>query len=304
MAKKKESFFFIPPNPEQAQVNLPRYRSGSGKFDPDTNKPINESGWVAESQARESIGMLGQGGVGLTGGHGGRPVQATGRNLGAMGYMNSEIIIAIQISYPSFFQYQMMARQELSDLNDRHLLDIVTQVIYRPLHTFMLNLINSPNGPVPKDSGRLRNAMELSIGGGHYSGGGSNSQIGSLNPFYVILNTGKVPYAPVVNRMQTSWLQHFGATHRGYSGQSNRTGRRVRQKPHTLLDPGATIYWFQSVRDQSRQFAMQLWQNQMTGGQLANEMAPIIRYYQNLKPIPVNMTAQQLLQGLLAVRFS
>jgi len=300
IAKKQQPFFVIPVT---SQVSVPVFRPSGAKYDPSTQPfyepyghPTNEAGLVQTSRYREQAGILG--------------THPSARfNLGALGYLDSEVIAAIQMDYRNFMSIQAYTRLGNSDITENQLLHDIQDAFYMPLFGRIRTLINSL---APKDSGRLRNAMELAAGGGTHggtgaAGGGATSQIGTLNPFAVIINTGKVYYAPVVNKMPDNWLQHFGGPHRGYSGQSKRVGRRVKQSPHSLNDPQAIQYWYQEIVNGSRQFAQQLWMGLRAAGPLIRDLTPAANYLSTptqTRKVVVYYNPTDLVDALFAVRFS
>ena len=274
----------------QIQVPMPVL----GTFNPGSNY---EGSQVKISQGKANIGILGTIG---------------GLNLGPLGYNPNELIIMIQLDMRAFLTFQAVLRQINQNITESELLTGVINDIYTHLKPYMMGLINSI---VPRDSGRLRNAMELSIAGGRGSGaqGGSTTMISGLNPFMVILNTGMVSYAPVVNKMPDQWLIHPG-THgiRSRTTVGRPTGRPSgRTKvPSSLNDPQAETLWFDKVRDQSRLYAQQLWNNMLFGGYLFTLASKIVAGYQYLTPHPPGTTPtistyteQQIIQLLLGVRF-
>ena len=286
IAKKQQPFFVIPVS---SQVSVPVFRpTGQGQ----------EAVTVRTSQQRAQQGILRTTGSGM---------QAT--QLGPMGFLDSEIIAIIQMDYRNFMSIQAYTRLGNGDITENQLLHAIQDAFYMPLFNRIKNLINTL---APRDSGRLRNAMELAAGGGNRggtgaAGGGSTSQIGTLNPFVVIINTAKVPYAPVVNRMPTPWLQHFGMQHRGKTVLSTRTGRRITQAPHPLYDPQAIEHWYEEIVLGSRQFAAGLWNNLRAAGPLITALMPASNYLSiptSTKPVAVVYSPTDLIDALFAVRFS
>jgi hypothetical protein len=79
--------------------------------------------------------------------------------------------------------------------------------------------------------------------------------------------------------------------------------------PSALYDPKAETLWFDKVRDQSRLYAQQLWNNMLFGGylfNLANRIVTAYNYHRQGQPAPVPAvvyTEQQIIQSLLGVRF-
>jgi hypothetical protein len=285
MAKRKSQpavplAFTVQVHPQpQAQVNLPQFSTGG-------NSPI--AVMIQQSQARATQGILGTRG---------------GRNLGPMGFMPNELVIALEMDTLLFTQYQSFAKYMNRNFQETEILHIIQQNLYDPLRIMLFQLINSI---VPQDSGRLRNAMELSVAGGRTGQGGSHSMTSSLHPFFVVVNTGKVEYAPVVNQMSTPMLQHFGFSHR--NRLSTRYGRTVKpdyaKGGHHLYDPQAITHWYEEILTQGRTRAQQLWLN-LSGnaGPLANLIQPVSDYYAALHPVPVFINPNQLIQSLFFVRY-
>lgn len=278
------------------QLQVPMPQLGAYKPSPSTF----EGSQVIISQGKNNMGILQP--------HG-------GMNLGPLGYNPNELIILLQIDIQSFLTFQAVMRQINQNITESDILNAVISDIYIPLKVFMYNMIRGASAVVPIDSGRLANAMELSIAGGKGSGaqGGATSLITGLNPFMVILNTGMVSYAPVVNQMSPDMLKHYGASHQGKLSQ--RFGRTVTQKQsiqglgHRLFDPTAEQHWFEKVRDGGRQFAQQRWNNAQFGGNLFNLATKIVAAYSYLNPHPPGTpnvspyTEQQIIPLLLGVRF-
>ena len=228
----------------------------------------------------------------------GQILQGPGSHLGAAVPFDSEVILLLQLNEAVFQQYDLIARMypPYRGLNERSLLQLVQSTLYNQLKTMMMVDINNL---APRDSGRLRNAMELSIMGGHSGGGGATSMVSDLHPFFVILNTGDLPYAKPVNYMPTNWLAH---PHPGSSNEGYKFGRRItRQREgsyqtargtwkHYLYDPRAETHWFFTIRDKGRTYAHQLYSN-FVGSTLPTwmDLEPVIRFYSGY----YNQTMQQ-----------
>jgi hypothetical protein len=218
--------------------------------------------------------------------HGGRFAQ-----LGAMGSHESEIIVAIQLQPQVLNLYDQVTRYQSvgSKLTESGLLNSIREKFYEPLRNQLMGYMKSI---VPFDTGRLLNSMELALAGGRGGGGQSSatSQLNNLNPFLVILNTGKVEYAKVVTGMGTN-VAHNG------NKKSYRVGRIVRQSPHLLNDPSARPDYFQQSVDQGRRFA-QNWWNLYVQNILIPILKPVIDYYSN------QMSPNDVINALLEVKFS
>jgi hypothetical protein len=242
-----------------------------------------------------------------------------GSHLGAAVPFDSEIIILLQLNDAVFQQYDMIAHwfPPHQGLNDRNLLHLVQDTLYRALKTMMFVDINAF---APRDSGRLRNSMEIAINGGRGSSGGATSMISDLHPFSVILNTGDLAYAKPVNYMPTTWLAH---PHAGSSNEGYKFGRRItRQREgsfqtargtwkHNLYDPRAETHWFFKIRDNGRKYAQQLYNNFMSSTlPMWSELQPVFNFYsgqynQQLQgqTTPPILSAYNVALSLFSVRF-
>ena len=219
--------------------------------------------------------------------------QGSGMNLGPMGKMLPQVVISIELNSFVFTQVEQAAKVTFNNrITENGILTMIRNTIYDPLKQVMFNDIANW---VPKDSGRLRNAMELSIAGGGVPGGNasSTSQINGLHPFYVVLSTGDVPYASVVENMPDPWVQHDGPTHQG--GLSSRYGRTVSRKkgPHELHDPQARQGAFGMVLANGRQMASNLW-NQFENTVLPTLLNPILIHPSSPLRMPLNILISRL----------
>lgn len=191
-------------------------------------------------------------GIASTGGS-----MGAGMNLGPYGQSLPYLpIISIELNLQMFAEVERAAKYvNRQIITETFLLQRIRTEVYIPLRSFLYTKINTL---APKDSGRLRNALELSIAGGAVPGGNSSntSQINGLRPFYVVLSAGNVPYAGIVNAMPTPWLQHPGVHGVVFS---NRTGRTVKTA-HQLNDPTAETGWYEKIANEGRQEAQRLWE--------------------------------------------
>jgi len=217
----------------------------------------------------------------------GSPPQA-GMNLGRSGTFESETIILIQINYQVLQLYQTVVRVRTGGRErfyERDVYNLVFRKFFKELlQPFMFSIINRF---VPRDSGRLRNAMEIAVR--------DHSATGSLNPFHVVIDTGNIEYARPVNQMPNAWLKHPG-TH--IPGQHNmrRTRRGRKKAPANLYDPNAVTNWFQRVRDDGRDMAAQLWRGFLSSTAFRAITKEIQQEY--------GLTAYQVGQSLFSVRFN
>lgn len=194
--------------------------------------------------------------------------------LGAMGTYDSEIIIAIQLQDEVFYGYEQIIKSNFGRLSQTQLLADVRRYVYEQLKGQMFAYMRNV---VPRDTERLLNAMELAIAGGRSGGGGqssSTSQLNSLHPFFVVLNTGNVPYAKVLEGMGNH-VKHYG------NKKSYRTGRIVKRKPHPLNDPQASSSYFKDSVNFGRDLARTLWDN-FKRNQLTRMLSPIFSFVQQL----------------------
>jgi len=217
----------------------------------------------------------------------GGPAQA-GMNLGVFGDpIPPELVISIDLNSSVFEGLQRAARSGLQGISEAEILDEIRSAIYIPLQIYMIGQINQW---APKDSGRLRNALQLSIGGTGTMGRGIStygamSQTYGLHPFYVVLSSLNVPYAGIVNLMPTQWLQHTGFAHANAwsinttkGGESTRYGRTVLRKkgPHRLNDPTAETDWFHKILNPGRTEAEQLWRRFTNSIWVMNRFLPLM----------------------------
>jgi hypothetical protein len=120
-------------------------------------------------------------------------------------------------------------------------------------------IVSPVNAIVPKDTGRLRATILQSLQGNIYGSNGSYTRIGNLHPFTVVINTGKVKYAAIVNEMPNEWLKHFGFKHGTNTGKSNKKWKPKQKIPHNLHDPGAETDWFGKLVETGRKIWTDLW---------------------------------------------
>lgn len=193
-------------------------------------------------------------------------------------------VVGVRPSSPQYFLNERLFEIELNvialhELNkfqsqygdrkttEQELYHDVRALVYDEALLPLLRMINNPDESiVPKDTGRLRNAILLSIqGGGGRASGSTYTRIGNLHPFSVILNTGKVRYAAWVNPMPESWVQHTGQPHaNAWHSNHNAQGQSIRkykpkQKPHALYDPNAKQDFFGKLVDEGQKIFEQMW---------------------------------------------
>jgi len=157
----------------------------------------------------------------------------------------------------------------LHKISETELREQIKMYVYEPTVAEMTTYINGPHAIVPRDSGKLRNAMLLSIRGAAISPGSATyTRIGNLHPFVLVLNTGNVNYAPFVNAMPSNWLQHNGLAHQTASGSGNinktHKGRMKTPNPagipaHRLYDPNAQTDFFGTTAEAGRDKAQVAW---------------------------------------------
>lgn len=188
-----------------------------------------------------------------------------GMRLGSTAYLDPQILISIQINYDWFLYLQqlMLSNPPFRRLQENELLSAIKSQLETPLQNYLFNLIDML---VPSDSGRLRNNIKISLR--------EHGQINSLNPFFLVVDAGKLSYASPVNEMPDLWLKHYGQSHKG--GLSNRTGRTVKQKPHGLYDPLAERHWFQKIVNGGRTYTEVLWQR-LRQGLFTSIFTPVVQ---------------------------
>lgn len=165
-------------------------------------------------------------------------------------YFENNILVYLEfntLSYDAIYK----SMSQVNRVKEREIHGAVYHQFYWPLANDVERYIENEFSVVPADTHRLRNTMILSLRGGYAGPGGSMTRVGDLHPFMVVLNTGKLKYAPFVNVMPTPWLQHPGS-----HGQttSTRTGR-VKKKAHDLHDPMAKTNWFNLTVEYGRKQA-------------------------------------------------
>ena len=147
---------------------------------------------------------------------------------------------------------------EILKSDDLHSYDVITPMITNPVSAI-----------VPKDTGRLRATILQSIQGNSRGMNGTYSRLGNLHPFTVVINTGKVKYAAIVNEMPSEWLKHFGFGHNGSTNMNNKQYQhkwKPKQKtPHKLMDPGAETDWFGKLVNAGQQIWQTLCANYIRG---------------------------------------
>ena len=172
-------------------------------------------------------------------------VELNGANLV---YLNS---IQVQFHDPPLFENRLY--YDVKHLYTEFLFQI-TPMITNPVSAI-----------VPKDTGRLRATILQSIQGNSRGMNGTYSRLGNLHPFTVVINTGKVKYAAIVNEMPSEWLKHFGFGHNGSTNMNNKQYQhkwKPKQKvPHNLIDPGAETDWFGKLVDAGQNIWNKLWTN-------------------------------------------
>jgi hypothetical protein len=178
-----------------------------------------------------------------------------GMNLGNMGPLPPLNIVTINLDPITFNQLseasQYMFRRKLSE---SEILRDLKADYYQPLAFFIEGFINIL---VPKASGQLRNMLRLSVYGGATGGGNSStSQLNSLHPFYVVISTGNIQYASVVNNMPTPWLQHPGVHDPNERARKLGRGQKVKQ---ILNDPNAEEGWYEKIYEKGVAEAERLW---------------------------------------------
>jgi len=213
-------------------------------------------------------------------------------HLGAMGTYDSEIIIAIELQTEVFALYDQIFRSHRRRITESMLLDMVKKFVYDPMYTQLHNFMWQA---VPSDSGRLLNAMELALSGGRGGDASATSQLHSLHPFFVVLNTGKVPYAKVLAGMGG----HVKHPHAGSRNKSWRTGRIIKAKPHRLNDPLAIPDYFPKSVELGRMLARQFWQ-QFISSIMIPFLDVIVTEYTNAH---VRVSAQEVADSLFEVVF-
>ena len=190
-----------------------------------------------------------------------------GSRLGSTEFLESQVILLIQLNYNVLDWYNQMLKAvpPFHQITEGELLDHIKRYIYNPL---VIDIELKIEQVVPSDSGRLRNTMKLSLGRGS---GGASSMISGLNPFSVVVNTGRLNYAGPVNNMPGTWLKHTGLSHQNrLSTSTSRVMTRKNfvtsrgQKGHLLLDPDAESHWFEEVVTFGRIEAQQRWNNYIT----------------------------------------
>jgi len=155
------------------------------------------------------------------------------------------VIMWVELNVDIFMQLNaLLPKYGGKKVNERELYNSFKDIVYIPVLTYLLGQINRI---VPRDSGRTRNALELSVRGISGTTGGASSRVGDLHPFLVVLNAGNIidkrgnAYVKYANAMPQSWLVHPGIHHP--KTKSYRFGRTVKQKPkqtfHYLNDPEA-----------------------------------------------------------------
>jgi hypothetical protein len=186
-----------------------------------------------------------------------------GMNLGPMQQLPPILIISIELRTDMFVVVESQARAMRRSLTETTLLNLIKTYCYEPLKNIMYQEIQSL---APKDSGRLRNMLMLSIGGGATGGDSSStSQLHSLHPFFVVMSTGNIPYASVVNQMPTPWLVHPGmhgaklqTVHKKSNSKSTGLGRGQKSRKY-LNDPAAQTNWFEKIYLSGVVQAQMLW---------------------------------------------
>jgi hypothetical protein len=216
-------------------------------------------------------------------------------HLGAMGTHESQVIIALEIQNEVFTLYDQIFRSDTrKPLRETELLAMIKKSVYDPLQ---IQLRAYMERIVPFDTGRLLNAMELALAGGRGGGQSSaTSQLNSLRPFYVVLNTGGVEYANVVSNMGVGNVRH---PHAGSTNKSYRTGRIVKQSPHNLHDPHAKPTYFEDSVEFGQRLAENLW-HKFKYNELITFLSPIIKAYRGVHP-PV--TNKDIVDSLFEVEF-
>jgi hypothetical protein len=215
-----------------------------------------------------------------------------GMRLGSTSFLNPQILISIQIKYDWFNTVQQVLKSNppFRRLTENELLANIKSQIEAPLYNYTFAQIAMN---VPKDKGRLQDALRIALR--------EHGQINSLNPFYMVLDTGRLPYAGPVNEMPDPWLQHFGTTHKG--GLSMAKGRTVKKAPHALYDPTATRHWYEKTINEARTFAEVLW-NRFANGYLMGLLLPVVQVLntQQLGTQSGNYYSLQMVEdGLLSV---
>lgn len=162
---------------------------------------------------------------------------------------------------------QMQSQYGDRKTTENELYHDIRSLVYDKALLYLLPLINNPQTSiVPKDSGKLRTAILLSIqGGGGGASGSTYTRIGNLHPFSVMVNTGKVKYASWVNAMPNNWVQHNGRPHaNAWSMYTNSKGESIRthkpkQKPHPLFDPNAQQDYFGKLVNEGHKIFEMYW---------------------------------------------
>lgn len=213
-----------------------------------------------------------------------------GMNLGAMRPLPPLNIVTIKLDPIIFNQIndisQSLFRRKYSQSD---ILRELTVGFYQPLAFFLRTEINSI---VPSASGQLRNMLLLSVGGGATGGGySSTSQLNSLNPFYVVISTGNIQYASVVNNMPTPWLQHPGVHPSNQTARKKGRGQRTNR---ILNDPQAEEGWYETLWNDGVSEAQRLW-----------DRWRFFYLYPLVTPLAgqLNITPDQLINTLFEVTF-
>lgn len=178
-----------------------------------------------------------------------------GMNLGNMGPLPPLNIVTINMN-PLFFNelQQAYKYQFQRKITESEILHNLQSQFYTPLAFFIEGFINIL---VPKASGQLRNMLKLSIRGGATGGpSSSTSQLNGLHPFYVVLSTGNIQYASIVNNMPSPWLQHPGVHNPNQRARKKGRGQTARQ---ILYDPSAEQGWYEKIWEKSIDEAQRLW---------------------------------------------
>jgi len=210
-----------------------------------------------------------------------------------LGYQKSDLtfqnqyIIVLQLNFNILQQFNkiMMNVPPYRKLDERELLNLIRFRVYNPLIQFMFGDIEMK---APEDTGRLRDAMRISLK--------QHSQTASLNPFYVVINTGGLTYVRFVNEMPNEWLQHPGS--HGIK-TSYREGRRTRRSNtvrnrrggRALYDPYAEHHWFNNIVKDGRNYAQQLYLNLLTSNDISRIFSGIAGY--------LGVTPRMIMQSLI-----
>jgi hypothetical protein len=194
--------------------------------------------------------------------HGVSGINPARRNRsGTQELFNNEVIFYCELNIKALEEANNGAYRKIAEIELR---EQIMKFVYQPTVDEMLQYINGPDSVVPRDSGRLRNVMALSIRGAAIAPGAATyTRIGNLHPFVVVLNTGTLNYAPFVNEMPSQWLQHPGnhgiRLRSGWkAGRGPIKSGRTKVDPW-LYDPNAQTDFFNIVAEAGRARAQIAW---------------------------------------------